>query len=295
MNELRVALIVIGAVFLAVLMLWERRRSARKTRPLAQPEQPTATVSAAPRVRRLEPSIDEFSPGEEESASFDFPAIHPVEPVRVEVMREVAVDIPGAASASAAAPPESTTTSTPEPAPEQTPEPAPVPASLPTEIPVLVAAAPPAAPPAIRWPPARTERVLTARIVRADGQALQGRAVRLALEGAGMVHGPQRIYHRVDANGAVRASAANLVRPGSLDPAQLDAQELRGLSLFCILPGPVSAPQMLDDLLQLARTISDRVGAVVQDEQGVPLEGERLAMLKRSLSPPAAMSDGSPA
>jgi len=134
--------------------------------------------------------------------------------------------------------------------------------------------------------------VLTVRLVRADGQALAGRELRLALEAAGMVHGPQRIYHRVDAEGSVRASAANLVRPGSLDPDQMDAQEFRGLSLFAILPGPVPAMQMLDDLLQLARTVAGRVGAVVQDEQGALLEGERLARLKRSLAPP---TDGPPA
>jgi cell division protein ZipA len=222
---------------------------------------PLETTNAAPapvaRLRRMEPSIDDFSPREAQlPESLDVPTIHPVEPVRVEVAREVAVDIPGAAA-------------NPPPAPPQPMEPA---------------ATPPGAP-VIRWPPPQTERVVSIRLVRADGQALPGRALRLALEAAGMIHGPQRIFHQVDTEGYVRASAANLVRPGSLDPAHMDAQEFRGLSLFCILPGPVAALRMFDDLLDLAQAVAGRTGAVVQDEQGVVLAGERLAQLRRTLSP----------
>ena len=262
MNELRVALIVLGAVFLAVLLLWERRRSARKVRPAppAEASMPAVTpaVATSTRHRRLEPSIGDFSPGETELPdSLDVPTIHAAEPVRVEVMREVAVDVPGAAAAAAAR----------------------------SDAAAMQPVATPATP-VIRWPPAQTERVLTVRVVRADGQALPGRALRQAMESAGMVHGPQRIYHLVDVDGFVRASAANLVRPGSFDPVQMDAQEFRGLSLFSILPGPVAALRMLDDLLELGQRIAGRVDAVVQDEQGAQLAGDRLAQLRRSLTPP---------
>ncbi len=270
MTELRVALIVLGAVFLAVLLLWERRRSSHKIRPMPPPEHPPSSLASAPgsslpaRSRR-EPSIGDFSPGEAQlPESLEVPTIHPVEPVRIEVMREVAVDVPGAGMPVKLEAPAGTVASV-ETAPEER-------------------IATPAAP-VIRWPPPRTERVLTVRVVRADGQALAGRALRQALEYSGMVHGPQRIYHLVDVDGAVRASAANLVRPGSLDPAQMDAQEFRGLSLFSILPGPVESTRMLDELLQLSRTVAGRVGAVVQDEQGALLAGERLAQLRRTLMP----------
>lgn len=266
MTELRVALIVLGAVFLAVLLLWERRRSTRKLSAAPPPEFSQPPLAAAPtaslpaRNRRMEPSIEDFSPGQAElPESLDVPTIHPVEPMRVEVMREVAVDVPGAAARA-----------------EVSREPVRPPVSA-----------------VIRWPPPRTERVLTLRVVRTDGQALPGRALRLALEAAGMIHGPQRIFHMVDAEGCVRASAANLMRPGSFDPAQMDTQEFRGLSLFCVLPGPVAATRMLDELLELAHAVAGRLGAVAQDEQGAALVGERLAQLRRSLSPQPP--DGAPA
>jgi cell division protein ZipA len=283
MTELRVALIVLGAVFLAALLLWERRRSARKVRPLTH-EHAAPTVAAPPAMSlparsRREPSIGDFSAGESElPESLEVPTIHPVEPVRIEVMREVAVDVPSAVAPVKLEAPAGTIEI--DLADDDDVDA--------TEAAVVVPQAP-----VIRWPPPRTDRVLTMRVVRADGQALAGRGLRQALEAAGMVHGPQRIYHRVDEDGAVRASAANLVRPGSLDPALMDAQEFRGLSLFAILPGPVEPTRMLDDLVELARAIAGRVGAVVQDEQGALLAGERLAQLKRSLEPPAR--DGTPA
>ena len=281
MTELRVALIVLGAVFLAALLLWERRRSARKVRPLppehaAPASAPSPAVSLPARGRR-EPSIGDFTPGEGDlPESLEVPTIHPVEPVRIEVMREVAVDVPSAAAPVKIEPSAGTIE---------------VDLADDDDAPDAAPAAP--QPPLIRWPPPRTDRVLTMRVVRADGQAIAGRGLRQALESAGMVHGPQRIYHLVDDDGAVRASAANLVRPGSLDPALMDAQEFRGLSLFAILPGPVESTRMLDDLVKLSRTVAGRVGAVVQDEQGALLAGDRLAQLRRSLAP--APQDGAPA
>ena len=49
---------------------------------------------------------------------------------------------------------------------------------------------------------------------------------------------PALIGSRRRAQGIV--SAANLVHPGTLDPAHMDAQEYRGLSLFSVLPVPAT-------------------------------------------------------
>jgi FtsZ-interacting cell division protein ZipA len=253
MTQLRVALIILGAVFIAVLALWERRRAARSARAMPRPEPtPVAASASSVRLRRVEPSIEDFSASDDlpTSAELQVPIIHPVEPLRIDVAPEAAVDIPAAAT--------------------RIPEAAPM-------VPSAFSAA------AIQWPPPRTERVLSLRVVSAGGEALPGRPLRQALESAGLVHGPQRIFHQVDVDGAVRASAANLVRPGNLEPAEMDAQEFRGLSLFCILPGPQPPAQMLDGLVQLARDVAARVGAVVQDEQGAALNAERLTQMRRSV------------
>lgn len=296
MSQLRVALIILGAVFVAVLALWERRRSARRARvaPIAETAPPIASASST-RLRRVEPSIEDFTATDDVpmSAELQVPTIHPVEPLVMDVAPESAVDIPAAVSRAAAA--ESapallnasasahSNTASRAPSHEASHAPAPTPsAASPTAF--TSSGAPAAAPPAaIRWPPEKTERVLSLRVVSAGGEPLPGRPLRQALESSGMVHGPQRIFHLVDVDGAVRASAANLVRPGSLEPAKMDAQEFRGLSLFCILPGPLPPSKMLDGLVQLARDVAERAGAIVQDEQGATLNAERLTQLRRSV------------
>ena len=98
-----------------------------------------------------------------------------------------------------------------------------------------------------------------------------------------MRHGPQCIYHRVDAHGSVLASAANMLRPGDLDPELMDEQQFRGLSLFCVLPGPLPPVRMLEELVALARGVAWRLGAMVQDDHGEELDGERLVKLRQSL------------
>ena len=79
----------------------------------------------------------------------------------------------------------------------------------------------------IQWPPRESTRVLGLRVVNARGDLLSGRTLRIALDAAGLRHGPQKIYHLVTADGAVLVSVANLMRPGTLDPAVIDGLQLK--------------------------------------------------------------------
>lgn len=262
MPELRWALVVLGALCVAGLALWEWRRSRRRH---AGPESVGVTPAVVAhaggesRHRRIEPHIDSLLPStgapagdpQEPLATLidDVPVVHPAEQLEVPVARENAVDVPAAVKPAARA-----------------------------------ARAP------VRWPPERADRVLTLRLVNAQGALLPGREARLALEQAGLAFGPQRIYHLADAQGAVLVSAANLLRPGDLDPAHMDEQQLRGLSLFSVLPGPLPPVRMLEELVAVARAVAWRLGAVVQDDQGAELDGERLVRLRQSL--PQATEDG---
>jgi FtsZ-interacting cell division protein ZipA len=269
MSELQKALIGLGLLFLGLLALWEWRRS-RRTPRTRLPEAQVADITLnTERPRRLEPDLGEvvsvFAPQSEDT--LEVPSISAVEspPETLRVAAGSAVDVP--ATARGASGEVMAQPAAPEPRAEHTA------ATSST----LKARAP------IRWPPQLTERVLAVRIVKADGGALPGRAVRIALESAGMVSGPQAIYHRPDIDGAVIMSAANLVHPGTLDPQHMDAADYRGLSLFSVLPGPLPAPRMLGELVATARSIALRLGAVVQDEKGADLDSQRLTELRRSL------------
>ena len=297
MDDLRTALIVLGVVFIAGLALWERRR-ARRARSALLPEQSPAAASSG--VRRMEPSFGDLSvPGPAAKLdTLEVPVMLPMEPVRVDVSSEAAVDVPAAARHE---PPRAAVLREPPVMPAAVVREPPVAPAVaePQPEPPAVTPEPPRAPPAegssIRWPPTVTERVLSLRVVRNGGDAMSGRSLRQALEAAGLQHGPQRIYHLVDGEGNVLVSVANLVRPGSLIPGEMDAQEFRGLSLFTILPGAQPAPQMLEGLVRIARGIASRNGAVVHDEQGALLDAERLTQMRRSVQAYAdAAGNGAP-
>ncbi len=264
MPGLRGALLGLGLLFLAGLALWEWRRSARRHAPRARVES-AVVIEPMERPRRIEPRMDGMAglSAADPAESLEVPTIHPVEPVRVGVAAESAVDIPAAARF------------------ETSHEPKPVAGTAHVATAVT-----------IQWPPRNTERVLSLRVASARGEPLSGRALRIALEGAGLLHGPQKIYHRVTPDGAVLVSVANLMRPGNFDPALMDTQEFRGLSVFSVLPGALPPARMLEELVTLARNLAHRLSAVVQDEHGADLDGVRLTQIRRSLQQVAGSAGG---
>ena len=132
------------------------------------------------------------------------------------------------------------------------------------------AAATPAAP-LIRWPPPQTERVLTVRVVRADGQALPGRALRLALESAGWC----TVRSASITWWTSRASCAPVPQPGAARQSRPGADGCPGIAraqhVFSSFRGrwpPFACSKTCCNWLKPWRTV---FGAVVQDEQGAAL------------------------
>jgi cell division protein ZipA len=95
------------------------------------------------------------------------------------------------------------------------------------------------------------QKIVTLRLIARDGGAFKGDELILSLRGIGMRHGKFGIFHQHDGNDESRTvfSAASLVEPGSFDLANIKDQEIPGISLFLVLPGPVEgveAAQSLD-------------------------------------------------
>lgn len=260
MAELRWALIAIAVLFVAGLALWEWRRARRSAGPsTAELAMPSAAAQGAGESwsRRVEPRLDSLLEDAGEPLVEDLDAGLGELPVQGPGERAVPVIHPAVEIS--------------------------VPVARESAVDRPVAAGTTPRPMLIRWPPVRADRVLSLRLANAQGAPLAGREVRLALEQAGLVAGPQTIYHRVDAQGAVLVSAANMLRPGDLDPQRIDEQQLRGLSLFSVLPGPLPPVRMLEELVATARSVALRLQAVVQDERGTELSSERLVQIRRSL------------
>jgi FtsZ-interacting cell division protein ZipA len=132
----------------------------------------------------------------------------------------------------------------------------------------------------VEWPPEEQRRIVSVRIVASSEQRLSGRATRQALAACGFVHGRYRIFHQPDAQGHALVSCASLSKPGMFDPTSMDYQRYSGLSLFTVLPGPLSPPEAVDRLLLTALDLSERLRARLQDDAGLALDEARITELR---------------
>lgn len=131
----------------------------------------------------------------------------------------------------------------------------------------------------------QSQKILTLRVVASDKKAFAGDELALSLRGVGMRHGKFGIFHRYDGDdeNKIIFSAASLVEPGSFDLANLKSQEIPGISLFMVLPGPVDGPQGFDLMLSAARTLSQSLGAELLDESGSTLSIQRERYLREEI------------
>jgi len=125
--------------------------------------------------------------------------------------------------------------------------------------------------------PAPPEKIVTLRLVAANGGAFAGDKLALALRGAGMRHGKFGIFHFYDRDDENRVvfSAASLVEPGSFDLANLREQKFPGISLFMVLPGPLEGAQAFDRMMGAARELAQTLDGELLDETGSTLSIQR--------------------
>ena len=102
------------------------------------------------------------------------------------------------------------------------------------------------------------QKIVTLRLVAHEGGSFQGDELILSLRGTGMRHGKFGIFHRYDGNDESRTifSAASLVEPGSFDLANIKDQQIPGISLFLVLPGPVESVEGFDLMMAAARALA---------------------------------------
>ena len=100
-----------------------------------------------------------------------------------------------------------------------------------------------------------------------------------------MRHGQFGIFHRHDGNDEDKVifSAASLVEPGSFDLANIKDQEIPGISLFMVLPGPVDGAAGFDLMMTAARALSQSLNAELLDESGSTLSIQRERYLREEI------------
>jgi len=129
------------------------------------------------------------------------------------------------------------------------------------------------------------QKIVTLRIVAREKKAFQGDELILSMRGIGLRHGKFGIFHRYDGNDESRTifSAASLVGPGSFDLANIKEQQIPGISLFLVLPGPVDCVEGFDLMMAAARALTQSLDGELLDESGSSLSIQRERYLREEI------------
>lgn len=129
------------------------------------------------------------------------------------------------------------------------------------------------------------QKIVTLRIVARAQKSFPGDELILSMRGIGLRHGKFGIFHRYDGNDESKSifSAASLVEPGSFDLPNIKDQEIPGISLFLVLPGPIESVEAFDLMMAAARTLTQTLGGELLDESGSTLSIQRERYLREEI------------
>ena len=296
MAELRWILLGLSVPLLAFIWWWTARR-AGQTPGNAELRETTA----APDPRRNESGGDSPRPAPNPRdwgvSPFEPLNIRTAEFDRVPVLDRpmmVHADPEPAASADAAAVEPLTVDLEPnpmavdppaEPAPPEPPAPSP-PRAAPMSITGPVAensdrfASPAAHAPNV----AELQRIVTIRVSALGETHWSGPQLMAAFELHGLAFGRYQVFHRKHVDGRSLFCVASLIEPGTFDVAAMAGQEFRGVTLFAVLPGPISPLETVDELLRTARGLAEELSGMIQDAKGMPLSPQRAAALREDVA-----------
>ncbi len=129
------------------------------------------------------------------------------------------------------------------------------------------------------------QKIVTLRVVARDKGAFSGDDLMLILQGIGMRHGKFGIFHRYEGTDEsdVVFSVASLVEPGTFDLEIVKEQQIPGISVFMVLPGPIDGANAFDLMMAAARALSQSLNAELLDESGSSLSIQRERYLREEI------------
>lgn len=133
--------------------------------------------------------------------------------------------------------------------------------------------------------PDAPQKIVTVRIVAREKKSFPGDELILSMRGIGLRHGKFGIFHRYDGSDESKTifSAASLIEPGSFDLQNIQGQEIPGISLFLVLPGPVVSVEAFDSMMATARTLTQSLNGELLDESGSTLSIQRERYLREEI------------
>ncbi|CZF80363.1 Cell division protein ZipA [Grimontia celer] len=123
------------------------------------------------------------------------------------------------------------------------------------------------------------QQVLIMNVQAANNSEFDGEELINCLEQHGMIFGEMEIFHRhadLAGTGKVLFSAANMFNPGSFPLATIHQFTTPGITLFMTLPCYGEAEQNFKLMLQTAQQVADQLGGLVTDDNRNMMTPQRL-------------------
>ena len=128
--------------------------------------------------------------------------------------------------------------------------------------------------------------VYVINITARDGSYIYGRDLKHALRILGFRFGEMDIYHRhleMDGQGDVLFSLVNMIKPGTFDPSKMDRLMTPGVSLFMQLPAAGRGLAHFDLMLKAADKLASEVDGLLFDAARQPLGEYYLTQCREEL------------
>ncbi len=129
-----------------------------------------------------------------------------------------------------------------------------------------------------------SEKIVILYLKRKEGKKLSGVELLEAALKAGLVFGEMNIFHRRQEGGEQSVfSMANITNPGTFDPTAWNLFETPGVTLFLTLPGPISGLDAWDAMLATGQRLAELLNAELLDDSQCLLTRQRIAQIREEM------------
>jgi len=129
------------------------------------------------------------------------------------------------------------------------------------------------------------DKVLAFTVMAKEGDIFSGKAVKAMLEKLDFHFGDMKLYHRqlADMDQEITITVANILDPGTLDPANFIAMKTPGLLVFVHLYGEIDGVSYFDTLSATTQAIVERLNGSLCDESRRVLTASRIETLRNQV------------
>lgn len=128
--------------------------------------------------------------------------------------------------------------------------------------------------------------IASINILPINPEGIIGRKIKKEAINAGMEFGAMNIFHMKNNNSVGcrhMFSLADLYEPGEFRPEEIDATQIKGLTLFMHIPSTVKPDKAYDKMVNTATHLANTLGGKLYDQEKHELSNDGLAVIRKQI------------